>query len=298
MSEQALTARSPAVTAAAMAAITVWGATPIVTKVAVAGLDPLAVGVLRTLLGALGAIPFIVAGRLQLPESAPGRLWLGVSACGGFVAFPVLFSLGLGRTSAGHGALIIGLTPIFTGLFAAMAERRLPGARWWLGCLIAVLGTVVLVTARFGLGADGATWPGDVMVLLGAMGAAAGYVGGAHAAREAGTWAVTFWGLVVAALALLPFALAVVPAEAVLMADASILGSIAYLAVGSSILAYAAWYWALDRGGIGRTGLAQFLMPPIGLGFAVVLLGEPLTWPMGVAACAILGGVALAQKKS
>ncbi len=78
-----------------------------ITKLAVAGIDPLAVGLLRTLLGAVVAVPLIVLGRLRPPASRRGRSYLAVSALGGFVVFPLLFSLGLGRTSAGHGALLL-----------------------------------------------------------------------------------------------------------------------------------------------------------------------------------------------
>ncbi len=294
-------APAAAVLGAAILAVLVWGATPLATKVAVGGLDPLAVGVWRTLLGALGAVPVIVLGRLRLPASGPGRAWLLVSALGGFVAFPVLFSLGLGRTSAGHGALLIGLLPVFTGLFAALVERRPPGRRWALGCILALLGTAILAGARFGLDGGqslgGTSWQGDALVGLGCLAAAAGYVAGAIAAREAGTWAVTYWGLVVGALVLLPFAPVAVSLEPLASASGPILLSVAYLAIGSSILAYAAWYWALAKGGIGHTALTQFAQPLIGLVLAVAILGEDLTWPMAIAAAAILGGVALARRR-
>ena len=67
------------------------------------------------------------------------------------------------------------------------------------------------------------------------------------------------------------------------------------MALASSILGYAAWYWALGQGGIGRTGLAQFVQPLVGVVLAVALLGEAVTGPMMAAAAAILAGVALAR---
>ena len=70
------------------------------------------------------------------------------------------------------------------------------------------------------------------------------------------------------------------------------------MALASSILAYAAWYWALGQGGIGRIGLAQFAQPLVGVILAVALLGEALTWPMVLAAATILAGVALARGRA
>ncbi len=115
--------RQLAVFAAAYGAVMLWGATPMATKVAVAGLDPLAVGLLRTLLAAVAALPLIVLGRLKPPASREGRAYLAVSALGGFVIFPVLFSLGLELTTAGHGALLLGILPVLTGLIAALLDR-------------------------------------------------------------------------------------------------------------------------------------------------------------------------------
>ena len=287
-----------AVLAVAMAAVVIWAASPMVTKVAVGAVDPLAVGLLRTVIGALAAVPLIVLGRLALPAGRGARAHLAVSALGGFAVFPIVFSLGIARTSAGHGALLLAILPVLTGLIAALLERRPPGARWWLGCAVAVAGTVVLVGARFGLDHAGATLEGDALVLASAVCAAAGYVTGARAAREIGTWPVTLWGLVIGGGALLPLAPVVVSLAELNTAGLPALGAIAYLAVITSIVGYAAWYWALGRGGIGRTSLAQFLLPIVGVLLAVAVLGEPLTWPMVVAAAIILAGVALARGRA
>jgi len=51
---------------AALLAVTFWGATPIATKRAVTGLDPLAVGLLRTLLAGILAAPLLLATTLIL----------------------------------------------------------------------------------------------------------------------------------------------------------------------------------------------------------------------------------------
>ena len=298
MREGASMGRHMAVFAAAYGAVVLWGATPIVTKLAVAEIEPLAVGLLRTLLAAVVALPLIVLGRLKPPASREGRAYLAVSALGGFVIFPLLFSLGLKLTTAGHGALLLGVLPVLTGLIAALLERRAPGGRWWLGCAVALAGTAVLVGERFDPSLSDGSSLGDLLVLGSAVAAAAGYVTGARAAREAGTWPVTLWGLVLGSIALLPVLPFVLSPDNLAGAGATAWTSVLYLALASSIVAYAAWYWALGRGGIGRTGLAQFAQPLVGLVLAVALLGEALTWAMVVAAAAILAGVALARGRA
>jgi drug/metabolite transporter (DMT)-like permease len=94
---------------------------------------------------------------------------------------------------------------------------------------------------------------------------------------------------------LLPFALSL---SALAEVGPRAWGAVFYLAILSSIVGYAGWYWALGHGDIGRTGLTQFLQPLIGVALAMIILGEPLTVPMMVATAAILGGVAWARRAS
>jgi drug/metabolite transporter (DMT)-like permease len=286
-------------TVTALAVVTLWSATPLATKMAVAEIDPVATAILRTMFSAMAALPLLLIGRLRLPRGNRSRRYLAVSGLGGFAAFPLLFSLGVEQTSVGHAALILGALPVFTGLIAALLDRRIPGGRWWLGCGVALAGTAVLVGARFGLsGEGGATAIGDLLVLASAVAAAAGYVTGARAARETGSWAITLWGIVIGGLTLvplLPFALSL---SALAEVGPRAWGAVFYLAILSSIVGYAGWYWALGHGDIGRTGLTQFLQPLIGVALAMAILGEPLTVPMVVATAAILGGVAWARRVS
>ena len=187
------------------------------------------------------------------------------------------------------------ILPVLTGMMAALFDRRWLHLRWWLGCLVAFFGTVSLISGRLGLGAGTASLSGDLLVLASCVAAAFGYVVGARASRSAGAWPVTLWGLVLAALVLL----AVSPTIPGLW---SILGSISgtwlgigYLAVFSSIIGYALWYWALANGDIARNGTIQFLQPVLTLGLAVVVLAEALTPWLLLSAAVILLGVRLAQ---
>jgi drug/metabolite transporter (DMT)-like permease len=307
------------VLAAALFTVAIWAGTPIATKLAVAELDPLAVGALRTLLGALAALVILAvagaatrsaagsaagsagapvvgtAGRLALPRSRSGRSLLAVSALTGFVLFPPLFSLGLERTSAAHCALALAILPLFTGLITAVAERVLPGRRWWFGAAVALGGTLLLVDQRFGLSSPGASLTGDLLVLLSCAVASAGYVSGGRAAREVGARAVTYWGLALGGLVLLPLTPWLTPPQALAGLSVAVWGSLLYLGLLSSIAAYLAWYWALAQSDMGRTGLAQFLQPPLTLLLAAAILGEALTWPLLLAGAVIVAGVAIVQ---
>ncbi|MDF2765548.1 MAG: O-acetylserine/cysteine export protein, partial [Rhodospirillales bacterium] len=88
------------------AAVVLWGGSPIATRFAVLGIDPLAVGILRTLLAALLALPIALLLRLRLPQDGRGWTLMLAAALGSYVLFPILFSIGVRHTTASHAALV------------------------------------------------------------------------------------------------------------------------------------------------------------------------------------------------
>ena len=131
--------RSPALPfIVALAVMVVWGGTPLFTKVAAGQIDPLLVGVLRTVIAGLVAFPILLGMRLRLPTDTRGRLLLAYSGTAAFIVFPLLFTVGQHSTSAMHGALILATLPVFTSLFGTLLERRRPKVGWMVGCTIAL----------------------------------------------------------------------------------------------------------------------------------------------------------------
>jgi drug/metabolite transporter (DMT)-like permease len=281
----------------AFAVVVVWGASSVLTKLAAREIDPVVVGMARTVLGGLLAAPLALAFRIALPKREH-RLAFGISAFCGFIAFPIMFSIGQRMTSAMHGGLILAVLPIFTGLVAAAVERRRPAGRWWLGCAIAFAGEVVLVTGRAASGAAASSLAGDLLILLASLLAASGYVAGARLtqARYASLGA-TLWGIAAATVILAP-ALPLANAGWSLPAASPVAwAAVAFLAWITSILGYIGWYWALGHGGIARMGTIQFMQPLSGLVLAFFLLGERPTLPLAIATVLILLGVVVARRR-
>lgn len=281
----------------AMTAMVIWGATPVATKLGVAEIDPLVIGMLRTLLAAVITLPLALLMGVARPRGGAQFLLLAASSLGGFVGFPLLFSIGVGITSAAHGALVLASLPVFTGLFAALAERRRPAPRWWLGSAIAMAGEAALIGFRFGYEDAGARVTGDLIVFASCAFASLGYVTGGRLARRLGAWPTTLWGISAGGLLLaplLPFVLSRVDWPSVGPAG---FFAVAYLVLFSSILAYVAWYWALARGDMARVGALQFTQPIVGVALAAMILSEPVTPPLALAAAGILLGVWIVQRK-
>lgn len=280
---------------AGFVSIAIWGATPAATKFAVEGIDPVAVGFLRTIAAGLLVTPVLFRRRLALPRTRRGLALLLASSVSGFIAFPLLFSLALAHTSTAHAGLILAPLPIFTGLLAAAVERRWLGRWWWAGVALAFAGEAVLVGVR-DVGSGEASLVGDILAFAAAVSVAGGYVAGSRLAPVIGTWSVTAWGAAVSTVLVLPPMAAMAPFADWSEAGAAAWGATFYLALFSSLLAYVAWYWALAAGGIAKISLLQFVQPVVTLVLAVALFSEDMTPVLLVSSAAILTGVAVARR--
>ncbi len=282
--------------AVAMAVMVVWGATPIVTRIALDDLPPLVIACLRTVLAGLVAVPLLVRGRQVLPASRASRKLLVISAAAGFVIFPVLYTVGQERTSALHGVMILAVLPVFTGAYASLVARRMPRRAWLVGCAVAIAGEVVLIGGR-GAAANDATLTGDLLVVAAALVVTAGYVAGAMLpSRGVSSLSATLWGVVLGSVLLGPLVVGIFVVDGLPDASAASWLAVAFLALLTSILGYFGWYWALDRGGIQRIATFQFLQPVSGLVLAALVLGEHVTVPIAVGGALIVGGVVIAQR--
>ncbi|MBI1774892.1 MAG: DMT family transporter [Proteobacteria bacterium] len=293
-----MSSRSPgiAIIAAASLTVLIWGATPAVTKLAVGTFDVLSVALMRTVFAVPIALAIILCYRLPLPATAKERALLVASSGSGLIGSVLFLTIGMRLTTANHGALILAALPLFTGLIAALVEWRPLGVRWWIGSGVALAGEAALVLRGGELGAGGMI--GDGMVLVAAFFSSAGYVFGARLAQAGypSRYAV-LWNVVIAGIVLAPLLIWTADWPQFIAADLAGWGSIAYLVLGSTLLAYGAWIWALGRGGIARVGLAQYFQPPVGVLASLMVLGEPVTLPLVIAGAMIVAGVVVATRR-
>ncbi len=289
--------KSLAVLAAACLTMIIWSGSTVVTKIAVVEVDPVAVGALRIILAALLAGPIVWASGYSPPGTAREFRLLALSAFGGYIAFPILFSVGLKYTSASHGALIITTIPIFAGITESALNRTAPPARWWLGVSLALAGEFLLIFFRLGFGEGGHSLLGDLVILLSCLIVAISYISGARLSKTYHTWPTTLWGILLATLVLLPVLWWRAGETQWAEVGAASWLAILYLAVLASIVAYGSWYWALNSGGVMRVSVIQFLIPILTLIFALLLLGERITLPLAAAAALIILGVYICQER-
>ncbi|MFZ3359853.1 MAG: DMT family transporter, partial [Xanthobacteraceae bacterium] len=172
--------RPALIIAAACSAVLLFALVPATTRIAAVQLDGLTIGLIRTTGAGLFAFPLLLILRMR-PVRAP-KDWglLLLYAFGNFAAFPILFSLGIQRTSGSHAALIMAVMPLFIGLIGMSLDRRLPRSSWFIGATIAMVGEAALVGIGHAGSSTGATVAGDAIVFAACTMSAAGIVAGAR----------------------------------------------------------------------------------------------------------------------
>ena len=249
---------------------------------------------MRTIIGGLVALPLALLLGIRLPRTPLQRGLLLLSGFCAFIAFPLLFTLGVSLTSANHATMILAILPVLTGAIAMTWDRQRPALAWWLGCAIAFAGEAILIYDPNADTAD-ASVGGDLLVGVSTLFASLGYVAGARLQRSGySSRGTTFWGVCIFALLLLPLAPLLVDFESLASAGAWAWSGLLYQAIGVTIVAYILWYWALGSGGIARVGLFQFLQPVSGVVLAFIILAEGLSLVFLLASIIIMVGVVLA----
>lgn len=273
-------------------AVSAFSLTLPATRVAVAALDPVFVGLGRSLVAALIALFLLVLTRPRLPTRSQWR-GLVLVAAGVIVGFPLLTAWAMQRVPAAHGAILLGILPLATAAAGALRAGERSSAGFWIA---AVLGSLLVVGFALLSGAGKPT-PADLALLGAVFAAALGYAEGGRLARTLGGWQVICWALVVAAPFLVIPVLVSSPAQ-VAMASISIDAWIAfaYVALVSQLFGFFLWYHALALGGIARVSQVQLLQPFLTLFAAGLWFGERITPLMVVFVVAVVLVVAVGRK--
>ncbi len=196
---------------------------------------------------------------------------------------------------AGLASLVLQVQAFFTIGFAAVLLGDRPSARQLAGLALATSGLVLVAT---GLSGE-ATFAGFALIV--GAGAAWG-LGNIAIQRAAPPDPMRFmtWMCVVPPIPLFALSLAFEgPGEvgaALAGIDLGGIGVIAYLAFAATTLGWGLWGYLLREYSAGTVAPFSLLVPVFGLGFAALLLGEPLTARTVVAAVLVVCGVLLTQR--
>jgi drug/metabolite transporter (DMT)-like permease len=184
--------------------------------------------------------------------------------------------LGLGYTglqtvSAGIGGLVVSANPVFTAALAALFLGEAMTWRKAFGLLLGVAGVTFIVWHRLSVGAD--HLEGMLFTLASLASIVAGTILYKLLAPKGSLWIGNGVQNLAGGVVLVPFAAALADFHDI-VPSARLLGAFAFLVLAGSILAYLLWFHLLKVCGATAASAYHFLMPPLGMLFAFLVLGE------------------------
>lgn len=269
---------------ALLAAMTIWGATYVITKVALPHLGPFTILLLRLVLGTAALMPFAWS-RGYRPRLSLKREFVlfGLTGMILHLGFEIV---GLRFTSASSAVLIIATAPVVTVGFAVAFLKEKVETPQMIGIALSIIGVVIIT----GAGApDGypLSWLGNLLVFAGVVTWGIFTVQGKRMASDH-SWLVSTTAATGAAVLLaVPLAAGEIVVEGMPRFTASAIASVVYLGLFAQALAYGLWNLALRHVDGSVAGPYVNLVPVIGVVLALAA-GETLT-PVQ-----ILGGMTVA----
>ena len=278
----------------------VWGLNITLVKSLTQVLDITLVASLRMVI-AVCVLTLVCARTLPQLQQWSRKEWLlGLLASVLMVyANQVFFAQGLSRTTATNAALIIALGPLVSALLEAAIFKKPLTRRYVFALLLALSGVTIVITHRPGAGWQEAALGDALMfssVLVFALGGALTQRLTRHVAPLSITWLIHMVGACLLVLdswlrlddVLTP----IMNLSWQLWGIALFSGSVA-TAVGAVI-----WSKAISAIGVGKTAAYLSWVPILGVGFAALLLNEPLTIWHGLGVLMVLLGTMLSWPTS
>ncbi len=270
--------------------VAVFSLTLPMTRLALQSFNPVTVSLGRSVIAAFVALPVLMLTRAPRPNRVQLR-GLVVVSLGVIVGFPLFSAIAMQYVPASHGAVLNGVLPLMTAMWAAVLLGERPSRAFWLW---AVLGSSLVIgfAAWRGLGGDAGIADAAMLVALVLCGL--GYAEGGRLSQQLGGWQTICWALVISFPVLavaVGISLVVAPPTAIV--PVAILG-MAYVSFGSMLLGFFAWYSGLALGGVARVGQLQLTQVFMTLAAAALFFGEtvpPASWlfAVGVVGCVAAG---------
>jgi drug/metabolite transporter (DMT)-like permease len=267
----------------------IWGGSFPLIRVAVHGLPPLWVAAGRIALGAAALLVLLAATGGRLPRGK--RVWARLSFIGisGNLAPFALISWGEQTVPSGEAAILMAMVPLMVVLVAHMRVTDEPLTAGKLaGVALGILGTLVLIgpATLSGLGGHLA---GEVAILAATVCYAAATVA-ARGLPPLPSASISAGVLLTAAPIGLSIAAIAAPPET-LAPTLPALAAVAILGLLCTGFGYILYFRLIARAGAGFVSMNNYLVPPFGVLYGWMGLGERLQLPALLAMLLILAGV-------
>lgn len=277
----------------------IWGGNFVIGRAIADELPPYTLSFLRWLLAALIFIPFvwseIVAKREQLLKHWRPLLLMGLT---GVAGFNTLLYVGLHYTTSINASLVNTTSPVIFSALAYFILKEEINKNQVQGIILSLAGVLlifsqgslaILLTFSFN--------SGDIIVLVAVIIWAFYSIIVKHSAHNLPRLSSLAVTMVVGVIALFPFFFwEFFIAEKEVVWSLGSVATIGYVGVFASVVAFLSWTSAVSKIGPGRAGIFLLLIPVFTTIFAIIFIGESLTWYQFVGGILAITGIYLSTR--
>lgn len=275
-----------------------WGGTFVASELALRDQPPLTTAAIRFFLTSLVYLLMMRYGfrsLLRLPRQT--RLPLIVMGFFGVFAYTILLHYGLLLSKAANAALLIPTTqPIFTMFLTAAAFRQRPTVRVVLALCLGLIGATMVIGRYDVLSHEDKGFLGDLLILAAALSFSCYAVASKFASSQIDSKTVTVTSTLIGTVMLLPTPFLL--EKPVWHGDTHMwqfMGAVFYLVVFATVLPYLWWNESVQRVGPAVTAFFTFLLPPVALLMAAVVLGQHVSIIQAIGGSIALIAIAIAM---
>lgn len=281
---------------ALLAAQVLFGSLPVIAKVVLAVLPPIALVGIRTAITALILIVVqVFRRRFWLKEK--GDYWrFALLSLFGVVLNQLFFIGGLSLTTASNTSLLAVMIPVFALVVGSVAGFERLTLVKIIGIILAGIGVILLIDPRKASFSSQTTL-GDLCIVINCL-AYGIYVATSKAAiTRNGTFRSMMWVFIFASVICIPLGTWSLTTIDVAAVPTKIWLITIYIGIGATAAPYLLNAWALSKVNPSTVAVFVYLQPLIGFTLAMLFLGESIT-AIFVAACALIfAGVFLVTRK-
>jgi drug/metabolite transporter (DMT)-like permease len=281
--------------AAALVFVLFWAGGYAFAKLGLAHAQPMTLLALRYGLALVALAPFLLRRGIAWPR---GRRHWGALALTGVLIQCVYFGLAYlamkRGMNAGTTSLIMALQPLLVAVAGPLIGRAAPTLRLWGGLALGFAGVAVVIATGGTLGPSPAIAVALALAALLGLTAATLFEGWHGLRCDPAVGGAVQYGVGFAVL--LPVAL--VTEGLAFDWHPDLVLSLGYLVVGNSIIAIGLYIAMLQRGDTTRISALLYLVPPLALGIAWLVLGET-PGPLALVGFALsIAGVYIVHRKT
>ncbi len=274
--------------------ILIAGGTHIVAKVVLRDVDAVTLTFVRSLISTVGLGMFLLVTRSSVKIER--RDWLRLALLG-LLGLPInqfFYLYGMKFSTAANGALLYATTPVFILVLSHFVLNERVTPKKSLGILVAFVGVAIVIFER-GVDFSSEYTFGNLMILIAVVAWALFTIFGKPMILKYGAMRTTSLALILGTLIFFPVGATMSLGYPYARLTAAHWAGILYLGVGTSIVGYILWYYALGR--IEASKLAVFAngQPIVATLLSVVFLNSSITGSFVLGGIITIAGVLLTQ---